>query len=188
MAAEGSHDGAWNDWRWKTPDHWSSSSSSIPRAGWTWHGWKRHPPWSNQGWLPWNSPVDTTSKDPRQYGGERSEVIPSLDEVVAWLEAGLLDPSEGETEEPSHVGRWRQQKGPHEPQAAFEKEAEEERIGEYKPQKDAMPTAIPRAGALQGVVPLHQRQPGAYSAQGVVALEANVVSDDELETARKRWP
>ena len=22
-------------------------------------------------WLPWNSPTDTTSKDPRQYGGER---------------------------------------------------------------------------------------------------------------------
>ena len=83
----------------------------------------------------------------------RAEVIPSLDEVVAWLEAGLLDPSEGETEEPSHVGRWRQQKGPDEPQAAVEREVEEERIGEYKPQKDAMPTAIPQAGALQGVVP-----------------------------------
>ena len=83
MAAEGSHDGAWNDWRWKTPDHWSSSSSSIPRAGWTWHGWKRHPPWSNQGWLPWNSPVDTTSKDPRQYGGERARLFPHW--TKSWL-------------------------------------------------------------------------------------------------------
>ena len=45
-----------------------------------------------------------------------------------------------------------------------------------------MPTAIPRAGAVRGVGPLHQRQPGAYSAQGVEALEASEVSDDELET------
>ena len=92
--------------------------------------------------------------------------------------AGLLDPSEGETEEPTHVGRWRQQKGPGEPQAAVEKE----RINEYQLQRDAMPTAMPRAGALQGVVPLHRRQPGAYSAQGVEATKANEVSDDELET------
>ena len=34
----------------------------------------------------------------------------------------------------------------------------------------------------KGVVPLPQRQPGAYSAQVVEALEANEVSDDELET------
>ena len=33
MAAEGWCDGTWNDWRWKTPDHRSSSSSSIPQAG-----------------------------------------------------------------------------------------------------------------------------------------------------------
>ena len=45
-----------------------------------------------------------------------------------------------------------------------------------------MPTAIPRGGALEGVVPLHQRQPGVYSAQAVEALEANEVSDEELET------
>ena len=100
---------------------------------------------------------------------------------VALLEAGLLDPSEGETEEPSHVGRWRQHEGPDEPQAAVEKESEGERMNEYKPQRNAMPTAILRAGALRGVVPLHQRQPGARSAQGVEALEANEVSDDEVE-------
>ena len=69
----------------------------------------------------------------------------------------LLDPSEGETEEPSHVGRWRQHEGPDEAQAAVEKEVEEERINEYKPQRKAMLTAILRAGALRGVVPLHQR-------------------------------
>ena len=68
-----------------------------------------------------------------------AKVIPSLDEVVAWLEASLLDPSEGETEEPSHV---RQQKGPDEPQAAVEKEVEEEKIEEYEPQRDAMITTV----------------------------------------------
>ena len=112
------------------------------------------------------------------HGGERDEVSHSLDEVMAWLEAGLLDPCEGETEELFHVGRWRRQKGPDEPQAA----GEEEIINEDKPQKDDMPTAISRAGAWQGVVPLLQRQPGAYCAQVVKALEANEVSDDELET------
>ena len=85
---------------------------------------------------------------------------------------------EGETEEPSRVGRWRQQQGPDELQSAVE----EERIDEYKPQRNVVLTAIPRAGALQGGVPLTQRQPGAYSAQVVQALEANEVSDDELET------
>ena len=98
------HDGTWNDC-WNTPDRQSSSSSSIPRAGWTWYDWRRHPPWSNQGWLQSNSPVETTINDPRQCGGERDEVIPSLVVVVAWLEAGLLDAREGETEEPFHVGR-----------------------------------------------------------------------------------
>ena len=44
------------------------------------------------------------------YGGERREGIPSLDEIDAWWKAGLLDPSEGETKESSHAGRWRQQK------------------------------------------------------------------------------
>ena len=52
----------------------------------------------------------------------------------SWLggEASFLDPSEGETEEPSHVRRWRQQKGPDESQSAVE----EERIDEYKPQRE----------------------------------------------------
>ena len=97
---------------------------------------------------------------------------------MAWFEARLLDPSEGEIEEPSHVGRWRQPKEAVEPRAAVE----EDRIYEYKPQRDVMPTAILRAGALQGGVPLHQRQPGAYSFRGMDAVEANAVSDDELET------
>ena len=63
MNAEGTwYEGTRNDWCWKTPDHWSSSSSSTPQAySWTWH-WEHHSPCSNQ----WNSPVDTTSSDPRR--------------------------------------------------------------------------------------------------------------------------
>ena len=37
MAAEGWCDGTWKHWRWKTPGHPSSSSSSTPQAGWMWH-------------------------------------------------------------------------------------------------------------------------------------------------------
>ena len=61
----------------------------------------------------------------------------------------------------------------------------------YEPLRDAMLTAIPRAGALQGCVPLHLQQSGAYSAQVVEAqdeedeekhvLEANEASDNEVE-------
>ena len=47
-----------------------------PQAySWTWHDWERRSPWSN----PWNSPGDTMSNDPRQYGDGRGEVIPSFD-------------------------------------------------------------------------------------------------------------
>ena len=119
-----------------------------------------------------SSPVDTTSSDPRQYGGERSESY-----SLIGRSRGLLDPSEGETEEPSHLGRWRRQKGTDEFQAAVE----EERIDKYSPRRDAMLTAIPRAGTLQEVVPLRQRRAGAFSAQRVEALDVNEVSDDELE-------
>ena len=70
----------------------------------------RAQPWSDQGWLQWDATVHTTNHDLRQYGGERGEVVPSWDEIDAWWEAGLLDPTEGETEGSSHVGRWRQQK------------------------------------------------------------------------------
>ena len=97
MNAEGTwYEGTWNDWRWRTPDHWSSSISSTPHTySWTWHNWERHSPWSNQGspqwnlpfdthWnLPvdtqWNSLVDTMSNDSRQYGDGEGEVIPSFD-------------------------------------------------------------------------------------------------------------
>ena len=61
---------------------------------------------------------------------------------------------------------------------------------EFQPLRDAMITAIPRAGALRGGVPLHRKHPGAYSAQVVEAqddedeeehvLESNEASDDEL--------
>ena len=54
-----------------------------------------------------------------------------------------------------------------------------------------MLTAIPRAGALRGSVPMNRKQPGAYSAQVVAAhddedeeehfLEATEASDDESE-------
>ena len=67
------YEGTWNDWSWKTPDHWSSSSSSTPQAcSWTWHNWEHHSPWSKQA-------MDTTSNDPRQYGDGRGEVIPTFD-------------------------------------------------------------------------------------------------------------
>ena len=54
---------------------------------------------------------------------------------------------------------------------------------EYEPLRDAMLTAIPRAGALRGCVPLHRTQSGAYSAQVVEAQdeEDDEASDDELE-------
>ena len=69
-------EGTWNDWRWKTPDHWSSLRSSTPQAySWTWHGWEHHSPWSNQ----WNSLTDTLSDDSRQCGDGRGEVIPAFD-------------------------------------------------------------------------------------------------------------
>ena len=62
---------------------------------------------------------------------------------------------------------------------------------EYEPLRDAMLTAILRAGALRGSVPLHRKQSGAYTAQVVEGqdeeneevhvLEANEASHDELE-------
>ena len=52
---------------------------------------------------------------------------------------------------------------------------------EYEPQRDAMITAIPRGGSLPGVVPLHQKQSGASSAQGVEPIEEIEASDDEWE-------
>ena len=62
---------------------------------------------------------------------------------------------------------------------------------EYEPLRDAILTAIPRAGALRGGVPLHRKQSGTYSAQVVEAqdeedeeehvLEVNEGSDDELK-------
>ena len=81
--AEGTwYEGTWNDWCWRTPDHWSSSSSLTPQAySWTWHNWEHHAPLSNQGSPQWNSPVDTTSSDPRQCGDGRGEVIPTFDGV-----------------------------------------------------------------------------------------------------------
>ena len=73
MSADGWYDGAWNDWRWKTPDYWSSSSSSMPVAySWTWE-WQHHAPRSHQ----WSS-VDTTNNDPRQCGDEWDEVLASF--------------------------------------------------------------------------------------------------------------
>ena len=70
----------WNNWCWKTPDHWSSSSpcSRTPQAGtqYPWMGhWERHSLWSNQS----NPPVDITINDPRQCGDGRGEVTPTFD-------------------------------------------------------------------------------------------------------------
>ena len=76
----------------------------------------------------------------------------------------------------------------------FERQPGEE-IKEYEPLRDAMLMTIPQAHALRGVVPLHQKQSGAYSAQVVEAqdeedegehvLEENKASDEELEV---EWP
>ena len=62
---------------------------------------------------------------------------------------------------------------------------------EHEPLRDAMLTAIPRAGALREDVPLHRKQSGAYSAEVEEAqdeedeeehvLKENMASDDELE-------
>ena len=78
MTTQGWYDGTWNEWCWKSLDHWSSSSSSKPRAGWMWYK-ERHSPWLNQGSPQWNLTVDTKSSDPRQYGDGWDEVIPSFD-------------------------------------------------------------------------------------------------------------
>ena len=65
----------WNYWCWKTPDDWSSSSSSTLLAySWMWR-WEHQTPWSNQ----WNSLVDTTNNDLRQCGDGWNEVILSFD-------------------------------------------------------------------------------------------------------------
>ena len=66
---------------------------------------------------------------------------------------------------------------------------------EYEPLRDAMLTAIPRAGALRGGAPLHRKQPGAYFVQVVEAedeedegehvTEGDEVSDDELEAGHQ---
>ena len=54
---------------------------------------------------------------------------------------------------------------------------------EFEPLRDATLTAIPRAGALSGSVPLSRKHPGACSAQVVHEHfpEANEAPDDELE-------
>ena len=168
LSIEGTwYDGTWCGWRWRTSDHRSSSSS---QAGWRWHDWGRHSPWSNPGWLRENSP-DTTFSDPRQYGDERSEVTPSWDEVVAWWEAGLLDPAKAKPKNRlmSGAGDCRMDQMCLRQQLRRRLRRRESRSTSHR----EMPrlTAIPRAGALQGVIPLHQQQSGAYTAQGVEALE-----------------
>ena len=60
-----------------------------------------------------------------------------------------MDPSEGETEEPTRVGRWRPLKEPYEPQTAVK----EEKVKEYNPQEKDRVAAVSRAAALQEVVP-----------------------------------
>ena len=114
-----------------------------------WHDGRQHSPW-----LQWNLPVDVTSNDPRQSSDTQGKVIPPRDDA-------------GETKEPSHVGRWRQQKEPDEPQTAVE----EETVKESKRQEKDKLTAVPRAGAMQEVVPLPQKQSGTYSVQGIEARE-----------------
>ena len=76
MNAEGTwYEGKWNDWRWKT------QITGVPRI----HRTLRLDGRGTGNIIPfgqttqWNSPVDTTSNDPQEYGGGRGEVIPSFD-------------------------------------------------------------------------------------------------------------
>ena len=59
----------------------------------------------------------------------------SRDEVEAWLEAGLLDPSEGETEEPSLWGAGDHRSGQMSIRKQLRRMVEEEKIDGYKPQR-----------------------------------------------------
>ena len=63
----------------------------------------------------------------------------------------------------------------------FERQPGEE-IKEYEPLRDAMLTAIPQARAVRGDVPLHRKEPGAYSAQ---VVEAQNEEDEESTSSRK---
>ena len=73
-------DGTWNDWRWRAPDRWSSSSSSAPQAGTVLVDEAQLGTALSIGRTrEWNSPVDTTSNGPRQYGDGRGEVITAFD-------------------------------------------------------------------------------------------------------------
>ena len=173
MAAEGWHDGTWNDPGLENPRSpkflrfIDTSSVATFRLGQTrvgYHGIR---------------PVDTTSKDPRQYGGERAEVVPSLDEVVCLVggRAGWT-PAKAKPKKRGMSGAGDSRRD----QMSLRQQLRRRESASTSHREMPMLTAIPRAGALQEVVPLHQRQPGAYSAQGVEALDANAVSDDGLET------
>ena len=139
------------------------------------HDWRRYPPWSN------HNPTHPLTPPPMIHG---SMVATGAKLLPHWTKSRLggrpacwtLAKAKPKNRPMSGAGDSR--RDPDEPQAAVE----EERINEHRPQRDAMLTAVPRAGAWQGVVLLPQRQPGAYSAQAVEAVEANEVSDDELET------
>ena len=100
-----------------------------------------------------NFPVDVTSNDPRQSSDERGEVIPSRDEIKAWLGGRLVGPQRRRDRRTVSRRRWRQPKGPDEPQAALE----EVKVKEYKPQGKERFTAVPRASPLQEVVPSREK-------------------------------
>ena len=73
MNAEGTwYEGKWNDWRWRTPDHWSFKLDGCGTRNDILLGRTRDRHSAIR-------PVDTTSTVPRQYGDGRGEVIPSFD-------------------------------------------------------------------------------------------------------------
>ena len=147
MAAEVWYDGTWNDWRWRT------QITGVPRV---------HRPLKLDGRGTAGDGI-RLGQTRVGYNGIRPLTPPAM--IHGSMVANVGEEAKPKKNRPmSGAGDGRREPG--EPQAAVEKEFEEERINEYKPQRDDMLTAIPRAGALQAVVPLHQRQSGACSAQG----------------------
>ena len=167
MAAEASYDGTWNDWCWKTPDHWGSSSSSNPRAGWMWHDARQH-----SLWLPWNLPVAVTGNNPRQspvtngaklsHCGMKSRL---RGRPACWTPAK----ARAKNRLASGAGDSRRDQMSHSQQLRMR------RLRSTGHRKKDRLTAVPRAGVLQQEVPSHRKQSGAYGEAG----EENEASDDE---------
>ena len=97
---------------------------------------------------------------------------------MAWLEAGL--PSEGETEEPSHVGRW------DETQAAVE----EGKSRSLSHRETPISRRFLKLALCEGLFACLER---VYSAQVAEAQDEedegeHVLEENEASNDRKQWP